>query len=78
MNDPNIIDLPALLSQLAQPTSREAYAEAEAKLQANYREPGFFASLQQVAADRSLNRDVRFLATLVVGREVPKKWRAKA
>lgn len=78
MNDPHIADLPSLLSQLAQPTSRESYTEAEAKLQANYREPGFFARLQEVAADRTLNRDVRFLATLVVGREVPKKWRAKA
>jgi hypothetical protein len=42
MNDPYISDLPALLSNLAAPTSREAYAESEAKLQANYREPGGF------------------------------------
>ncbi len=40
MEDNQIHDLPALLQSIAAPSSQAEYQASEAKLQANYREPG--------------------------------------
>lgn len=76
-----IEDLPGLLTSLAFPTGdQKAYAQHDATLQSCLKLPGFLNQLQAIVAvrDGSVPREVRLLASLIVAREVPKKWRARA
>jgi hypothetical protein len=39
---------------------------------------GVYGQLQAISATREFPKEVRLLSALLIGRELPKKWRAKA
>ena len=38
---------------------------------------GVYGQLQAISATRAFPKEVRLLSALLIGRELPKKWRAK-
>jgi hypothetical protein len=70
-------DLRTLLHSLVNPASNEAYVRDQQTLSNLYKEPEFFIALQAFAADRSLTKPERLLASVITGRELSKKWRNK-
>ncbi|ORX36457.1 armadillo-type protein [Kockovaella imperatae] len=67
----------SFLHSLVQPASHEQYVRDQKALTDLFKEPGFFLTLQLLAADKSLPQPERHMASVISGRELETKWRSK-
>lgn len=73
----SLVEVNHLLWSVVNPISNEAYVRDQQTLSDLFKQPEFFIVLQALAADRNLSRPERQLASVITGRELPKKWRSK-